>query len=285
MRLSRSAFLVGVMLASVAPANVATAGEHVGFDSARYVLGNLQQRLARERGETPPDNPSTPLAGFLAKPDGAGPFPAVVHLHGCSGVTERMRQATAARMTSAGYVSLVVDSFKTRGIVDDCVTPPADRHADAMGALAYLATLPFVDARRVALVGHAQGGAAALQVASERPYRLFDIPAELNYRAVIAWYPRCNAAKSALTMPTLILIGELDNWSPIKLCEWWMQRRDGRGAPVKLVVYRDALHGFDNPGIRNGMDFTFGHWVKYDAEAAAQATGELMSFLSENLSN
>ena len=285
MRLSRSAFLVGMMLASVAPASIATADERIDFDSARYIVGNLQQRLARERGETLPGPPATPLQGYLAKPEGAGPFAAVVHLHGCSGLTERTRRATATRMTSAGYVSLIVDSFTTRGLTEDCVTPPADRHADAMGALAYLATLPFVDARRIALVGHAQGGAAALQVASERPYRLFDIPAELNYRAVIAWYPRCHAAKNALSLPALILIGELDNWSPIKLCEWWMQRRDGRGAPVKLVIYREAFHGFDNPGIRNGMDFTFGHWVKYDAEAAAQATGELMNFLSEKLSN
>jgi len=284
MRVARSVFLVGVMLAAVAPAELASADERVSFDSARYVLGNLQQRLARQRGEAPPDTPSTPLTGYLSKPDGAGPFPAVVHLHGCSGLTDRMREATAARMTGWGYVSLMVDSFGTRGIVDDCVAPPADRQADAMGALAYLAALPFVDARRIALVGRAQGGAAALQVASERPYRLFEIPESLSYRAVVAYYPRCNVAKNALALPALILIGELDSWSPIKLCEWWMQRRSGRGAPVKLVIYPEAFHGFDNPGIRNGMDFTFGYWVKYDPAAAAQADGEVRNFLAENLS-
>ncbi len=294
MRLSGPILCGGMMLAAMALPDIASANERaaheraayerVTFDSARYVIGNLQQRLARERGETPPNNPSTPLIGYLAKPEGAGPFAAVVHLHGCSGLTERVRDAAAARITSWGYVSLVVDSFATRGIKDDCVTAPADRHADAMGALAYLATLPFVDVTRVALVGHAQGGAAALQVASERPYPLFDIPADLNYRTVVAWYPRCNAAKATLTVPALILIGELDGWSPIKLCEWWMQRRDGRGAPVKLVVYPDAFHGFDNPGIRNGMDFTFGHWVKYNAEAAGQASDEVMTFLADRFS-
>jgi len=286
MRLFASILCLGIaFLTTSAPRCGAAAEERVTFDSARYIVGNLQQRMVRAHGETALKNPNTPIIGYLSKPEGAGPFPVVVHLHGCSGLTERMRQATAARMTSWGYVSLIVDSFTTRGIVDDCVTPPADRQADAMGALAYLATLPFVDARRVALVGHAQGGAAAMQAASERPYRLFDLPEDLRYRAAVAYYPQCNAAKHTLAVPTLILIGELDDWSPIKLCEWWMARRDGRGAPVKLVVYRDAFHGFDNPGIRNGMDFTFGHWVKYDAEAAAQATGELMNFLSDNLSN
>ena len=271
-------------LLTVLAAQTASAEERVSFDSARYLVGHLQQRITYERGETPPVNPATPLIGYLTKPDGAGPFPAVVHLHGCTGLTERIRRDTAARMTSWGYVSLVVDSFATRGLADDCVPPPADRHADAVGALAYLATLPFVDVRRVALVGHAQGGAAALQVASERPYRLFDMPNGLSYRAVVAFYPRCNAAKQTLALPTLILIGELDAWAPIKLCEWWMQRRAGRGAPVKLVIYREAFHGFDDPGIRNGMDFTFGHWIKYDPEAAARATGELANFLADNLS-
>lgn len=276
--------LPALLLTTLLTVLTASAEERVGFDSARYIVGHLQQRMARERGEAPQERTATPIIAYLSKPEGAGPFPAVVHLHGCSGLTERMRRATVARLTNWGYVSLVVDSFATRGLADDCVTPPADRHADAMGALAYLATLPFVDARRVALVGHAQGGAAALQVASERPYRLFDLPEDLSYRAVVAFYPRCHAAKQTLALPTLILIGELDAWSPIKLCEWWMQRRDGRGAPVRLVVYREAFHGFDDPDIRNGMDFTFGHWIKYDAEAAARATNELANFLSDNLS-
>lgn len=283
MRLALSTLSLTVLLAMLTtPA--ASAEERVSFDSARYLVGTLKQRIASERGEAPPVNPATPLIGYLSKPEGAGPFPAVVHLHGCGGLTERMRRANAARMTDWGYVSLFVDSFATRSLADDCVSPPADRHADAMGALAYLATLPFVDARRIALIGHAQGGAAALQVASERPYRLFELPDGLSYRAVVAFYPRCNAARQTLALPALILIGELDAWSPIKLCEWWMQRRGGRGAPVRLVVYPEAFHGFDDPGIRNGMDFTFGHWVKYDPEAAARATAELANFLVDNLS-
>lgn len=294
MRPVRAAFVSGLLMLTVHTApgaawagaahGAAWAEQRITFDSARYLVGNLQQRMARERGEAATGSFKTNVVGYLSKPEGAGPFPAVVHLHGCRGLTERMRQSTAARMTGWGYATLVIDSFATRNIADDCVTTPADRQADAMGALAYLAAQPFVDPQRIALVGHGQGGEAAMQVASERPYRLFDLPAGMAYRAVIAYYPRCNAAKHTLAVPTLILIGELDDWSPIKLCEWWMQRRDGRGAPVKLVIYREAFHGFDNPGIRNGMDFTFGHWMKYDAEAAAQATAELMNFLADNLS-
>lgn len=278
-----AAFAACLTTAIFATLPFASAEDIVSFDSARYLVGNLQQRLARERGEAPPVAPSLSIRGYLSKPDGAGPFPAVVHLHGCLGLTERMRQSAAARMTEWGYVSLVVDSFVTRDTDDDCVMPPVDRQADAMGALAYLATLPFVDPQRIALIGHAQGGAAAMQVAAFRPYKLFDMPDGLSFRAVIAYYPRCNAAPPNLSLPTLILIGELDDWSPVKLCEWWMARRAGRGAPVRLVVYPETFHGFDNPGIRNGMEFTFSHWMKYDPNTAAQAESEARSFLKDNL--
>jgi dipeptidyl aminopeptidase/acylaminoacyl peptidase len=73
-----STFCATIMLAS--------AGEVVRFDSAAYRLGEIQQRQARERGETPPEVPRTTIEGYLSKPDGNGPFPAVVYLHGCSGL-------------------------------------------------------------------------------------------------------------------------------------------------------------------------------------------------------
>src|SRR5215831_21122443 len=60
----------------------------VEFEGASQPLGSLQQRLARERGEAPKDIPGDRLRGFLAKPDGNGPFPTVVALHGCGGLHE-----------------------------------------------------------------------------------------------------------------------------------------------------------------------------------------------------
>jgi hypothetical protein len=60
----------------------------VELEGASQPLGSLQQRLARERGEVPKDIPGERLRGFLAKPDGNGPFPAVVALHGCDGLHE-----------------------------------------------------------------------------------------------------------------------------------------------------------------------------------------------------
>ena len=65
----------------------------VTFDSARYLVGSLQQRLARERGE--PVKRAAGAKGSRAicrSLTGAGPFPAVVHLHGCGGLTAQRRK-------------------------------------------------------------------------------------------------------------------------------------------------------------------------------------------------
>jgi hypothetical protein len=58
----------------------ASADELVKFDSAAYIMGQIQQRQARERGETSANAPAETVDGYLSKPDGDGPFPAVVYL-------------------------------------------------------------------------------------------------------------------------------------------------------------------------------------------------------------
>jgi dienelactone hydrolase len=198
-------------------ASVASADERVTFESARYRVGELQQRLARERGETIAPRPGDMIEAWLSKPDGPGPFPAVVTLHGCAGLRPASRAAAADHLNAWGYVALVVDSFTTRRITEACDKPMPNRHADALGALAYLAKRPFVDPQRIALIGRSQGGIVGLQVASSPP-DIFDVPEGLRYKAIVAFYPWCGAAADELTIPTLVMTGDADDWSPVKDC-------------------------------------------------------------------
>jgi dienelactone hydrolase len=113
---------------------------------------------------------------------------------------------------------------------------------------------------------------------STRP-NFFAVPDDLKFKAVVAYYPECTFATEQLTLPTIILIGELDDWTPARDCERWMERRAGKGAPVKLVVYPGAYHGFDNPNWSDGLR-VFGHWIKYDADAAQRSVTEMHNFLA-----
>ncbi|WP_315762018.1 dienelactone hydrolase family protein [Bradyrhizobium sp. SZCCHNS2005] len=286
MRAQVIAFLVVTILGSFAPQATVSADELVKFNSAVYVVGKLQQRLARERGEMPAGAPPTAIEGYLSKPDGSGPFPAVVYLHGCDGLSESERKGIAELMTSWGYVSLAVNSFATRGIKDACTqVMPAlilARQSDALGALSYLSNLPFVDPQRIAITGASHGGIVALELASTHSVDLFAIPDGQKFKAAVAYYPLCSVATQTLSIPTLILIGELDDWTPSKNCEQWMASRAGKGAPVKLVIYPGAYHAFAAPALREGMRY-FGHWIKYDADAAQRSVLEMHNFLATEL--
>ena len=77
------------------------------------------------------------LPGYIAKPDGSGPFPAVVVLHGCSGFFSGYA-SVADDLGWEGYVTLAVDSPRPRGIPDACVGGLIAQAIDAFAALAYL---------------------------------------------------------------------------------------------------------------------------------------------------
>jgi len=272
---------LAAMMGVLYPIDV-SAEELVTFKSAPYRLGQIQQRLARERGETPKETSET-IEGYLSKPQGNGPFPAIVYLHGCAGLSENTRKRVAELMTSWGYVSLAVDSFATRGIKQACDQSMPPRQGDALGALSYLSSFAFVDPHRIAVVGSSQGGIAALQLASSHQVDIFDVPEDQKFKAAVAYYPLCSVAADELSIPTLIMIGEFDDWTPAKYCDMWMRTRSGRGAPAKLIVYPGAYHGFDVPGLVDGA-IAFGHWLKYDADAASSSVEEMQKFLSAQLS-
>jgi dienelactone hydrolase len=272
-------------IAFCAPGNRAMADEAVTFASARYLVGDLQQRLARERGKTVQSPPAEKIIGYLSRPPGNGPFPAIVHLHGCGGLTPARRQSDAEQFTRWGYVTLMVDSFATRGIKNNCLSEPIlSRDADALGALIYLSMLPFVDPRRIAVVGYSQGGIAALEIASFQPADIFDVPTGLKFKAAVAYYPSCGAATDKLAIPTLVLIGELDDWTLAASCDRLLRRFDASGAPLKVTVFPEAYHSFDNTtasvyGVRY-----YGHWLRYNADVTARAAAETHDFLAGQLS-
>ncbi|CCD95947.1 putative dienelactone hydrolase [Bradyrhizobium sp. ORS 375] len=273
---------VALLIALILPTERAAAqslDEPVTFNSAPYVVGQLQQRMALERGEMVGGSTQA-IGGYLSKPAGDGPFAAIVYLHGCAGLSEQTRQRFARMLTGWGYVVLAVDSFGARGLAQACTRPALDRQADAWGAMAYLASVPFVDRTRIGVVGSSQGAMAAMRLASTHDVKIYDVPDDLTFKVAVAYYPRCGVASKWLAVPTLILIGDKDDWTPAQDCQKWMSLRPDKGAPVKLQVYPGAYHSFDTP--RPGRSL-YGHWLKYDADATERSTAEMHDFLAAHL--
>jgi dienelactone hydrolase len=229
------------------------------------------------------------LRGYLRHPDGAVPFPAVVLLHGCDGSPEPLDQLWGARIAGWGYVTLTIDRFGPRGLKNTCVPgrTPKDTAFDAYQALNFLVQQPFVDATRVAVVGFSQGGWLSL---SSIERGTTEQVSKNKFRAAAAFYPPCLAIQGPMTVPTLILIGEGDDWTPAEACrklvagqdDLGVSRKKSDGPPMQLIVYPDAYHAFDLPSLQTPVTY-FGHHVEFNKIASEQSSDALREFLNSTV--
>ncbi len=91
----------------------------------------------------------------------------------------------------------------------------------------------------------------------------------------------CTERTGAVVVPTLVLIGELDDWVPAKDCLEMMARRSGEGASLRLVVYPGAYHAFDAASLRNKPRTMFGHHLEYNEAAERAAWTETVAALRQ----
>jgi dienelactone hydrolase len=203
-----------------------------------------------------PDGELT-LHATLYRPEGAGPFSAVVALHDCGGLNHRpntqalLYSEWAKTLVSDGFIVLFPDSFGSRGLGSQCrerhrtVHASRERVADANAARHWLQEQSFVRGDRVSLLGWSNGAVTALSAIrrTAAPHAEGD-----DFRSAVAFYPSCQrlleSAWSA-RVPTLILIGSADDWTPAATCQQMVAGAHGRSARVEIVVYPGAHHEFD----------------------------------------
>jgi dienelactone hydrolase len=218
------------------------------------------------------------LRGYLARPRLEGPYPAVVVLHGCGGFGNHSA-GIADTLGSWGYVALAVDSLAPRGFTNHCGSFFLDQAFDAYAALPYLAGLEIVDPARIAVLGQSMGGASALSTVDR------DMAAQYfteRFRAAIAYYPGYDLAAARLTAPTLILIGEADDWTPADRCRAMVAHARSDGVPLVLTVYPGAYHAFDITRLQPGRGYR-GHWLEYNEPSAKDTEAKTRAFLATNL--
>ena len=150
---ARAMMLASIAVAAAAPRAYALAPETVTIASTLASKG--------------------PFTAQLSRPSGAGPFPAIVAMHGCGGLLSNKGQLRsremdwAERVVAAGYAVLFPDSFTARGVREICTATsrsifPKDRADDVAAAAEWLGSQPFVDKSRLGLIGWSHGAMAVL---------------------------------------------------------------------------------------------------------------------------
>ena len=227
------------------------------------------------------------LTGDLYVPGSAGPHPAVILLHGCSGITASTT-SWALWLRSEGYAALVLDSFSARGLRNICGYPqpligPVRAH-DVFAAVARLKTVGSVDPGRIAAMGFSHGGWTALWA-----WRLQERYPDARLRAIVAFYPSCNGPLADRSAPPLLmLLGGQDDWTPAAPCQMLGEAAREAGRQVSVVLYPEARHAFDAANLirrvyvavaRGGKGAT----IEYDPKAHDDSEKQVRQLLKAQL--
>jgi dienelactone hydrolase len=267
---------------------------HIASLTSLALLGAMVAPHSLQAAEAPPigggytnvipipvNDPSVKeIAGALFKPQGAGPFPAVVYMSGCNGLNfppeVQQEKRVIDNMLSKGIATLIVDPFTPRGEKDGACdkldvqgfTRGGD---DAVAALKALKAMPDIDPNRVFLQGYSYGAISSLYATDMKTPGTHDT----RIAGLIAYYPYCydNVDPS---VPTLVLIGEKDDWTPAANC----QAVTGK-VNFEVVVYPGATHGFTEP-FDKPLDVD-GHHLAHDEAATKDAQERAEAFIAAHL--
>jgi dienelactone hydrolase len=164
------------------------------------------------------------IPALVVIPEGKGPYPAIVVLHGCGGllsnVTGKVLERHFESWVEFGKENKVVmifpDSFNPRGFSEFCAyAPPEDavcspayeRPKDVADVLIWLAEQAYVDTDRLGLLGFSHGGSTTIASLADTDLTTFQerevrndgityvvpgpvpLPVGLGFKAGVAYYP------------------------------------------------------------------------------------------------
>lgn len=227
------------------------------------------------------------VSADLAKPSGAGPFPAVVLLPGCAQQVDLGIPVWAGLFHQWGYATIYVHTLTARGLYDVCTDGKlsnaivADMRTDVYRLAAASAADSGVKADKIAVLGRSLGSNTVVNfVATDAPETVA-LRSEIAARGAkivggVAVSPSC-WTREKITLPILMLTGALDDWTTPERC-LETARLNPDNAQIK--VYPDAYHAFERPGPPGGVG---GHRQEYNAADAQDAYATARGFLDRIL--
>lgn len=232
------------------------------------------------------DNKPERVSGELFKPEGTGPYPVVVLLHTCGGPQRHTTQDWPDFLTELGYVVFSIDSFGPR-LSSTCRAANgrflgAVQALDALGALDYLATQPFVDIEKAAVMGFSSGAISINDeiVANPVSSGIATSVKGRKFKAAIAVYGTCKGLykHTAKDIPTLEIAAENDPRHAVTCIE-----RGDELEGVDTFVIKGAYHAFDMVEHLTARQDHFGVVMQYDGGATTKARELTKAFLAYHL--
>lgn len=227
------------------------------WDEAWWADGRLPQTITHEL-ETrelsyPSGNVEVPVK--VIRPKGKGKFPGVLFVHGRRGLDDLIL-LQARRLAARGYVVFAPDLYRGRDMAPFPVNHDYTLEDDLNRGLDAMLKLPDIKGPKVCAVSHTRGGYYTLKLAVTFKRQ------ERDLACYISWYPHLqdpNAPEpaqvyqyapevDALTLPTLIFVGENEQYQRKRVIESSVGALRDLKRPVQLFVYPGVGRGFDFRG-------------------------------------
>ena len=212
------------------------------------------------------------VRAFVAVPEGAGPFPAIIVVHEWWGLNDWV-QSNAKKLAKQGYLALALDLY--RGEVSDDPSSahelmrglPEDRAIrDLRAAFVYLGSRKDVDEDRIASIGWCMGGGYSLQAAVQIPELAACV---VNYGKLVT-DPDLIAQIEA---PILGIFGGQDRGIPVKDVKAFEKQAQELDKDVTVEIYPKSGHAFMNENNGKG----------YNASDSDDAWEKTTAFLDRHL--
>lgn len=212
----------------------------------------------------------------IFRPDGPGPYPAVVFISGCSGFTPgfapKHYKLVAEKFRAKGYVVVFADYLDRRGKASCMEITAVDAAEDLVAAAAWLKSQPSIDPARITAIGWSFGGGAVLIAVNK--YKI----EQLAFSRAIVYYPSCGGLwQWKPKVPVLMLLASEDRIAPNIMCQD-AAKESAIPDAVKMVIYPGTQHCFDMSELPPETYYEFGK-IGYHPQAAAAAWEEVDRFL------
>jgi carboxymethylenebutenolidase len=205
----------------------------------------------------------TEVPAIIYRPKQPGKFPAILFQHGRRGLDEPVKRL-AIRMAARGFVVLAPDVYEARFIDKFPIEHMVETEGDVNAGVDFLLQQPDISTSKICLYSHTRGGYYTLQVAVKYKRQEKDIA------CYVSFYPhwqhpeaaepmqvyRYTSAVDKLDLPTMIFIGEYEQYQRRRSIETAVKFMKEAKKDVKLITYPGVGRGFDfrTPNVRTFAD-------------------------------
>jgi len=182
--------------------------------------------------------------GILLKPEGKGPFPALLVSHGMGGSAETFSRRKAQEFVKWGFVCVAPDytHVDNRGDRKEFGASP-ENLARAGLCLDLLASLPCVDSKKIGAYGNSMGAFVTIGLAAAAPERISVAAITAGGVNSVAGFPAPSVEEAGkIRAPFLILHGSVDTTVPPERSASLQEVLERRQIPHERKVFDGVGH-------------------------------------------